>query len=493
MRRTIKNKRGAALIWVTIFCSVLILISTTITGFILKDTRFSYKIGESYTVYGAAKSGVSWSQKYVENIGGSANLSEYPSSVNQVFELNEIIVEVVIIKADDDPESECNIADFLYCAESIAVHNNSNVTRKIVYKDRKYQWDQKIAKDYPDLKNNDLVFAESSESLGVQFDFWGNDLNSNWELGIASPDSGGEIYIKFSDDDIKLVAGHPTAIGDDPLYSTNFVEVESLHLQEEYAYRATLEYIKNASAVLTISKRYVDPTDFNYKLECVGVASLNLASINFGELKNIKTNIEFEKIEFNGMPPERSMLFKANDPDSEIYVANFEVRGLRVLDYSASPPTPTPEALVSICEVWGEDDPGGEGSAIWNNPEEIFSNSETDYARLNSPNGFDDWGHITIDYGEILPAGSEIKYTVRTNRGNQRKFRIYTRTDDCGIGESTGGWELLFESTVPNDNVFRGDSVNAASEFRYVRFDYLFGSGYSVDSTFDIYNVRNTY
>lgn len=330
------NKKGAALIWAVVFCSVLILISTTIAGYILKDSRFSYKIGESYNVYSAAKSGVAWGQKFVEIKGGASKLDPYPVTKSQTFDLDGALVNVIIVKSDDSSESECPDSDYLYCIESLATQDVSNVTRKMTFKSRKYTWDRKITSSYDNLGDNDQVFYDGNESFGFQLDFWGGDALSNWNMGFVDPDPEieSEIYINFADEGISIAAKHPEAFGVGEVIQSNMIVIDDTsEIDQNYKFRANLEYIKNTSAILTIRERVIDPVTFEYGFNCIGQVSLNLASVDFGDFENIRTIPRFEKIDFEGYDASESGVFKSTNPNSDIYLSNIELRSMKVRDY----------------------------------------------------------------------------------------------------------------------------------------------------------------
>lgn len=264
-------KKGVALLWVLVLSTVLMIISGTMVNTIIKESRFSISIEDSVKAYAAAKTGIDW---------GAAELANEKSTVAA----GTIIIEkdaagAAIVTTDVTINRTTKIVT--------STGKSGNVRRRLEY----HSTSNLGTRINPSKIPNDTPVGPLNESFTLQFDFWGKPNTSEVVFGLRNTAAvlanstqmslvmyQSKLYLQVYDSD--------TGVGS----KFNVIDINTkaqyqwISNADPYQYRATIKYVKDTSAVLTIRKReeYKDPIDGETKVKytCVAEATADLTALS---------------------------------------------------------------------------------------------------------------------------------------------------------------------------------------------------------------------
>lgn len=185
------KKRGIALIWSLVLCSILLIISGTMVSYIIKESQFSVRITESTSAYAYAKSGADWAINCYQNTTG---VGVTPIDI-KIDKENKIEANCKIdLDFDDDGLDDTIVTttgDGVAGSKIFTVGSEStisSVTRKVAYemidptKLKYYNYEDfdlipsglftLLPDDAPiDIIENQAI-GSNKESFTLQFDMW---------------------------------------------------------------------------------------------------------------------------------------------------------------------------------------------------------------------------------------------------------------------------------------------------------------------------------
>lgn len=239
------RKRGASLIWALLVSLALLFITVTTANFVIKESQMSIRMDDSSRAYAAAESGIEWGKYCLAKIslcGGNYG----------PFYIGTSTYSVAITGA---PNTKI---------ESIGT--SSGVNRKLEYK-----------------VNPNASLTPIADPLGVtfstagsyiqQFDYWTADKNSIapntvFIVGVASADTSRAIYMEHNTTNgLALVSNINGTI------FNRSTPVSLAGIDTPYALRIRIEYYKDLSAKMIVSKRD-DKSSTGYT--CAGTAVLDM-------------------------------------------------------------------------------------------------------------------------------------------------------------------------------------------------------------------------
>lgn len=256
-----KNRKGVALIWTLILSTILIITSTTMVSYIIKDSQFSVRIEESTQVYAAAKSGAEWGRWYLSQNGNNA-VDEYNFN---------------LLTDNEDNETQVVIAPLDSGGYSISSESTANgVTRKLKYSILNNAFTPVVLKTPIANINTTPLGASNRESFTMQFDLWFADTTpANFELG-AYDKNNNKLYFSLVGNTFNLTAvsnGSSLPIG------TLVAQASTTKNNPLNSYRVQIIYLKNTAARLKVIS--------NSDMQCIGSVNLDLSGIEFGDLSNL--------------------------------------------------------------------------------------------------------------------------------------------------------------------------------------------------------------
>lgn len=321
-----KIRKGVALIWAVVLATILLIVSTTMATYIIKESRFSMKITDSTQAYANARSGIEWANYCVENsidpdveCVASFDLDTGDNRVN------------VDVSAGDCRHHNADEAD--YCIESIGSYKD-NIFRKLEYEVKKPNYS--LIEITDPISNINL--PDNKESFVLQFDFW-TDLPEggiSWSNSIGLGELERRIYffLGYSTNPDKKY--HPQVgtrldgdyhNGDnDGLESyVNYSILEDGYRNVPYRYRAEIRYIKDTAASLKVYRKIL-PSELGYNpdrvsYKCVGYADKSQIGLDLGNLNSFFTTGGFSA-EDNPYNPSKKYLVNTTN-GIHFYYDNF--------------------------------------------------------------------------------------------------------------------------------------------------------------------------
>ncbi|MDD5693268.1 MAG: hypothetical protein WC437_02845 [Patescibacteria group bacterium] len=333
------TKKGMALIWAVVMCSLLMLIATIVAGTIIKESQMTVRIDDSTIAYSAAESGIAWGTKAIDDYvtGGGTGV---PGASVYSFTIN---------KAKTEVSFAYNATSEVYTIESTGTSGNTK--RKIV------QWYESKALTTVDLPN--LPYAASpkanvftgTKSFIFQFDFWEDSTLNTYDFGLQSSTGG---YLKFrsapsgllqfvtkksaaATEVVKTIVN--PAAGDTPI-----------SVSQPYDIQISISYIKNTSASITISKR--DATTGYVVDNCTRRVSVDLTNVDMGDFTSLVFSPTTLSRITNNNPVigDNDVLRIGSSPTNVAYVDNIVQKGLTVVAATPAPActlTPNPATITS--------------------------------------------------------------------------------------------------------------------------------------------------
>lgn len=236
----LKQNKGVALLWTLIICLILMIVSGTMTGYIIKDSRASIRIEDSVQAYAAARSGLDWATWYTDlenkEITGIEN--------GHVFDDFE---KEITLNADPLVTATVTISGTIGDSGSSLIIDSTGLVNEV---QRKLHYEIRPASPITDggiLPNN----------FKMEYDFWYDSLNANFIFGQKESDDSlglGMIIEGNMPKCARLVVAPVTG----QLTSDCIDLSNDTNLTEPYRYRATIIYISETIATLEISPRNTD-------------------------------------------------------------------------------------------------------------------------------------------------------------------------------------------------------------------------------------------
>lgn len=222
------KKRGASLIWALVMSASLLFIAVTMASFVIRESQMSVRMDESSRAYAAAESGIEWGKYCVESLTLCDNTYESP-----VFYLSD---SQYTVKVTVDTETKI---------ESLGTSNGVN---------RKLEYILSTANTLQEVSNPIVGTFTIDGSYVQQFDYW-TDGTGFASIGVGNSTGTKAIYFKHIGDEIRLEAINP----DNTITSYKEIDTTSLDINEVYALQVRIEYFKDLSAKMTVSKRTFGP------------------------------------------------------------------------------------------------------------------------------------------------------------------------------------------------------------------------------------------
>lgn len=269
------RKKGVALLWVLVLCSVLLIITGTMVSYITKESHFSVRVDESTKAYAAASSGIEWGKK------------EYPNlSIGQT-------TKYIKVQAGTDITAEVIVTKNANSGLIESTGTSGEVTRKLEYTVAKENFSPVPLNTSPELTE---VSSSNTGSFTLKFHYW-------YQAGVSAPQmtfgvkdpSIANKYLAVNVDSngyAKIVAGYGVAT---PKTSSPIKlppPDATVNHDKAFTYELELHYIKGIGASLRIKEVKKNAANEAYK-ECIfvtsdGYVAVGLVGLDLGNLKNIK-------------------------------------------------------------------------------------------------------------------------------------------------------------------------------------------------------------
>lgn len=311
-------KRGISLIWVVIFCSLLILVATVMTSVIVMESHLSGNFDDSLQAYAAAKSGVAWGTYYVDQ-NGPSTLTRSFSSYDTATPPNKIADYEVTISGDT--------------ITSIGKVNNGTITRKLVYTFVDNGYDP-LKVPYADIKTDSYVVSTpANESFSYQYNTWFSVGSTAATIFGISETLPLQNYIKVtinpsSDVATLTVSSTPNAGGAQVVASKSIDDLNgpgSGSLDRDFAMRATVTYHKGIGVELQMDTK--DTTGARMKCHKRVMVSTIGNTLNFTDAARFYTNgTAFAPMNVNGNDVTRI----TNGATTFLYINTLRKKGLTV-------------------------------------------------------------------------------------------------------------------------------------------------------------------
>lgn len=339
-----KQKNGVALIWALILSSILLIVSGTMVSYITKEAQFGFQIGESTRVYSAAKAGITWASKKVEE--NRDNINNTPVTLS----LDEIDITVVIMPASSGLcDSGTGSIDYCISSEASA---DGKITRKIFVKKRKTDRDDTLDSYESILANpaSPQITDGGENSFSINFEFWGTPLppTTTIPFGFQNETRNTKLYIEFNEDEAELVAEYwdPNSGAFESLRSSTSINTAPESGSTTYSFIADLSYIDDTTAVLSIIAR---DSGLKKVSPCRGEISLDLSGIDMGNLNYIYTSSDITS--GSGLGGGDDKVFDVGGQG--LYLDTLTTVGLTIAAWSPLPPPPTQYELSAISDPVG--------------------------------------------------------------------------------------------------------------------------------------------
>ncbi|MDD3481200.1 MAG: fibronectin type III domain-containing protein [Patescibacteria group bacterium] len=292
------RKRGVALLWTVVLSSVLLIISGTMVSYIIKESQFSVKIEDSVKAYSAARSGIVWGTKGLDDASNAEDRDNFAEASLDGIQFD-------LIGNDEVPETTVTITGTnpSFIIESECTYNG--VTRKLEYEYTASS--PNVLQMTPGPAEEIQISDYNTESFSMTFKFWGTHstmfgLNSNDNEANVSPDTvtTDDPYIAMRvvadnygtadrTDNVRLQTRDKSGSIDRSDFikdsSNNDYNIYSLPedvRRKPYYHKVTIKYIKDTAVSI---KLYAKNAEGSY--DCVGGTSLSLVGKDFGNLNSI--------------------------------------------------------------------------------------------------------------------------------------------------------------------------------------------------------------
>lgn len=293
MKKITQKKSGVALLWVLIFSSILIIISSTMISYIIKEQRNSVRITSSATSYSYARSGITWATWLIDRSSSQEPLT-LPRSANFDF--------------DKDGYHETTVNIRRVGGEFIvrSISKNNNVVRAIEYTikeaGRSFISEGQLANitgstgsSAPRLRTD-----VNNGSFEIAFTFWAKDrTRQELQIGASAvsqfsqqPTNNHITASIFQDSDNRVKMRLSARNSPTSEFSTteespfrweaeraDAGNIDNIDVTRFGAYRGYLRYIEDTSASFRIERNNLDGS-----ITCVGAISLSLVGKSFGNL-----------------------------------------------------------------------------------------------------------------------------------------------------------------------------------------------------------------
>jgi uncharacterized protein (UPF0333 family) len=257
MESLINKKKGVALLWTLIICLVLLIVSGTMVGYIVKDSRASVRIEDSVQAYAAAKSGMDWGAWYVDNNVGPVPITKNNLVLNTNPNVN---VSVSITRTGAFPNEITTV-------ESLGEVNG--VQRQLHYT---------IS---PSTPRTDFSSGPIGGSFMMEFDFWTSSSLTPFEFGVKNSSSVPVLYMRV---DSASGCAYLESRVTTPVTTSGCLDIGSdTNKSNVFHFKGTIKYVKNISATLEIAQR--DPvTMVLAPLPAITNDSIPLFMQDFGQI-----------------------------------------------------------------------------------------------------------------------------------------------------------------------------------------------------------------
>ena len=258
--KPIETKSGVALIWTLITITILLIVSSTMANYIIRESQMSVRIEDSTQAYAIAQSGIEWAKEYVaNNPGANYSGSEFVMLGGKV---------TVTIQFNAPVLGQTTVT-------SLGVF--AGVNRKLEYV---------ISKSQKVLVVNESVIGHEVFAMNgnyfYQFDLWGASPAVRVGLSTSSGPINGPaantktlaVYYDGSNKtfDLKSYYNLETVSSSGPVTISDGPDVAT-----PYAWRVRVDYLQSTAARLTIYRRDSITSD----LVCVGTSTTNLSEKDF--------------------------------------------------------------------------------------------------------------------------------------------------------------------------------------------------------------------
>ncbi len=228
-----KTKKGVALIWALVLSAILLIISSTMVSYIIKESRFSINIEESSRAYAAAKSGIDWGIYKINNENPQAN-SVTPFDFIP-GDGNDTIVTITHNPAGNPV--------YLIASESSVF----GVTRKIEYT---------INQTLPTIIQNSNLGINNNNSFNLEFDLWFSaipNFTDNYQFGLQNNGATRSLYLEYFNNNFSLKAN--TSAG---TLTQSTIGTRPTNTDQAYRLKIKIKYVENTAAKMTIEERDIN-------------------------------------------------------------------------------------------------------------------------------------------------------------------------------------------------------------------------------------------
>lgn len=244
------KQKGVALLWALLLTTVLLIITGTMVGTIIKESQMSINIEDSTQAYANAKTGIDWGQKYIgDNPGATKSVS---------FDLDDTGISTVGIEITPTT------------IDSLGVFRG--VQRKIHYEITNPGIGTKIIP-----ASNPTDVGSNPSSFDLKYDFWKTASLTPLKLGLTDATSSNYIYMLADNTGFRITAKSGATVSTTPYLAIGNPT------SEPYNWQGELKYLNGTSVLLIVKERNSVTGEFT----CKGSLSLNVSGLNFGDLSKL--------------------------------------------------------------------------------------------------------------------------------------------------------------------------------------------------------------
>jgi hypothetical protein len=276
MKSRLNHKEGISLIWVVVFCTLLILVATIMTNQIVLESHISIRFDSSIRAYNAARSGINWGTYYLSSDGALTD---------------QHIVGLKLTDSDSTYDVDINVT-----TKEIVSKGHSNGVIRVL----KYTYTLPAATvtiPATTIANSSTaVQAPGDKQFGFSFNFWKSvpfDPTIPLEFGIENSTTENSIKVIVGDDGITLrvIDGTNPAVSKKIIFDSTRGNVNA-----QYGAKALISYIPGTGVQLELQTRDTDDNDLCFQRVTVPLVNIALAgrTVTFSGAKFVGTTLNVD-------------------------------------------------------------------------------------------------------------------------------------------------------------------------------------------------------
>ncbi len=346
------RQRGASLVWTVIVCGVLMIVATTMSTAIVKESQMSVRMDDSARAYAAAESGVTWAKWCLASRGVSGgcftttNMAEalwdssgnilgpYESGTFKITDTkNEVSYKVTITAGcslDQITAKTCAGADYIILSRG----SSGTVNRSIEYS---------LGKSTSEVAyNNDTVTSSQNRledkltingSFSAEFYYWQPEPANPLDTKILKFKN----IVNDSYVGVELLAnGFDIASSNGTKTTNTTIPVDTTTLSRPFGTRISLQYIKGVAFKMDVYSL----SETSGKYVCSGTKTVRFDpdAPNLMGAENAKLTIEGGSVSVSDEKISTIYYHKYNVDSKYGAIANFRWSGITTTAAIAAPP-----------------------------------------------------------------------------------------------------------------------------------------------------------